>query len=85
MSSDVLKNSLLKKRDQSDVDPKEFKRTIRTSLIPPNFNLITSIKFLDFSTLYTTIPTRNMKIGSKLSYRTSTSIKMEIVDTKFRF
>ena len=27
----VLRNSLLKKRDQSDVDPQEFKGVIRTS------------------------------------------------------
>ena len=30
-SSEVLRNSLLQKWDQSDVDPQEFKGVIRTS------------------------------------------------------
>ena len=57
-SSDILRNILLKKWDQSDVDPKEFKKIIRTS---PNFNHITSIRSFDFSTLYTNIPHQKLK------------------------
>ena len=61
-SSEVLRNILLKKWGQSDVDPKEFKRIIRTySIQSPNFNDITNIKSFDFSTLYTTIPHQKLK------------------------
>ena len=55
-SSEVLRDSLLKKWGQSDVDPQEFKRIIRSK-----FHLITNIKSFDFSTLYTTIPHQKLK------------------------
>ena len=47
-------------RVQSDVDPKEFKRIIRTSSIS-KFQPYHSIKSFDFSTLYTTIPQPKLK------------------------
>ena len=55
-----LRNSLLKKWGQSDVDPQEFKKLLE-HLQSPNFNHNTSIKSFDFSTLYTTIPHQKLK------------------------
>ena len=61
MSSEVLRNSLLKKWDQTDVG--EFKGDIGTYLISnfqPCYNVQAS-SLLDFWTLYTTIPRQKLK------------------------
>ena len=50
-----------------------------------NFNQTTSIKSFDFSTLYTTILTRNLKADSQLSSGTLLFTKMEFAVTKFWF
>ena len=48
------------------MDLQEFKGIVKTSQTP-NFNHVTSIKFVDFSTLSTTIPQHNLK--KKTDYR----------------
>ena len=63
MSSEVLWDSLLKKWGQSDVDPQEFKRIIRSSQIS-KFQSYQNIKCFDFSTLYKTISRQTLKSDS---------------------
>ena len=59
-TSEVLQNGIVKNWDQSDVDPKEFKKLLE-HLKYPKFNLDTSIKSFDFFTLYTTISHQKLK------------------------
>ena len=65
MSSEILRNSHLKKLGQSDVDPKELKELL-DHLQSPNCNQITSIKSFDCSTTQPFL-TRILKPDSETS------------------
>ena len=58
MSSGILRNSLLKKYDQSDMDPLVLERLRSLNLI-----IIINIKSFNFSNLYATIPHQNLRAG----------------------
>ena len=57
-----LRDSLLKKWGQSDVDPQEFKGLL-DNLKSANSNFISNNKSFDFSTRYTPFLARNFKAG----------------------
>ena len=67
-SPEVLRDSLLKEWDQSDVDPQELDH-----LKSSNFSLITNITSFDCSTLYTIIMNPHQKLKSRLATITRNS------------
>ena len=67
-----------------DVDPKEFKRIIRTSSIY-KFQHITYIKSFDFSTFYTTIPDQKLKIRLATIIRNSRSFNHKNGNRRYKF